>query len=114
MIGKIDEALFAAEQGLTQTWSDNLLIQYDLAPRPSLAAKLDSTKTISLLLTNLSKHLVAEVGKENWFRQGRLGGDRTEKYPIRVLTETAFKRIGGDVYERQWPFDRCHRRLSIC
>ena len=26
MIGKIDEALFAAEQGLAQTLSDNLLI----------------------------------------------------------------------------------------
>ena len=47
MIGKIDEALFAAEQGLAQTLSDNLLIQYELAQRPSSAA--DSKKTISLL-----------------------------------------------------------------
>ena len=26
-------------------------------------------------------------------------GDRTEKYPIRVLLETAFKRIEAEVYE---------------
>ena len=48
MIGKIDEALlFAAEQGLAQTLSDNLLIQYELALRPSSGAKFDSKSTIS-------------------------------------------------------------------
>ena len=65
MIGKIDKALFAAEQGLTRTLSDNLAIQYELAPRPSLAAKFDSTKTISLRLTNRLQHLLAEEEKEN-------------------------------------------------
>ena len=40
VIGKIDEALlFAAEQGLAQSLSDNLLIQYELASRPSSGAK---------------------------------------------------------------------------
>lgn len=39
IIGKIDEALlFAAEQGHAQTLSDNWLIQYELAPRPSSGA----------------------------------------------------------------------------
>ena len=50
MIGKIDEALlFAAEQGHAHTLSDNLLIQYELAPRPSSGAKFDSKNKISFL-----------------------------------------------------------------
>ena len=50
IIGKIDEALlFAAEQGLAQTLSDNSLIQYELAPRPSSGAKFDSKNTLSFL-----------------------------------------------------------------
>ena len=46
MIGKIDKALFAAEEGLAQT--DNLFIEYELTRGPSSAAKFDSKKTISL------------------------------------------------------------------
>ena len=57
MIGKIAEALFAAEQGLAQTLSYNLLIQYELTSRPSSAAKFDSKKTISFLLTELSTQM---------------------------------------------------------
>ena len=34
------------------------------------------------------------------FRQGSLWCDRTEKYPIRVLLETAFKRTGAEVNGR--------------
>ena len=39
--------------------------------------------------------------KEIAIRQGRVRGDRTEKHRIRVLLETAFKRIGAEVYERR-------------
>ncbi|XP_015751780.1 PREDICTED: uncharacterized protein LOC107331683 [Acropora digitifera] len=110
MVGKIEEALFAAEQGLAQTLSDNLLIQYELAPRPSSAAKFDSKKTISLPLTELSTPIIflrtegltiniwfMRRGKKILFRQGRLAGDGTQKYPIRSLMETAFQQV----YERR-------------
>ena len=109
MIGKIDEALFA-EQGLAQTLSDHLLIQYELAPRPLSAAKFDSRKTISLLLTEPSTPVIFPAMKgltiniwllrrENKFafREGRLECDRKEKYPIRSLLEKAFE----EVYERR-------------
>ena len=55
VIGKIDKALFAAEEGLALTLSDNLFIQYELARAPSSAAKFDSKKIISLVLTELSR-----------------------------------------------------------
>ena len=114
MIGKIDEALFAAEQGLAQTLSDNLLIQYELAPRPSSAAKFDSKTTVSFLLTELSTPIIflAIEGltiniwflrreKEITFRQGRLEGDTREEDPIRVLRKRAFAKIAPEVYERR-------------
>ena len=105
MIGKIDKALFAAEEGLAQTLSDNLFIEYELDRGPSSAAKFDSKKTIYLVLTKLSRPIIflATEGLtiNNWllrreksaFRQGRLGGERTEKHPIRVLQETAIKSL---------------------
>ena len=106
MVGKIEEALFAAEQGLAQTLSDNLLIQYKVAPRPSSAAKFDSKKTISLLLTELSTPIIfltiegltiniwfMRREKKIAFRQGRLEADRREKYPIRTLRKTAFQEV---------------------
>ena len=93
MIGKVDEASFAAEQGL---------------------AKFDSKKTISLFLTELSTPIIflaieeltiniwlLRMEKKMTFRQGRLGSNRTEKYPVRVLLETAFERIGAEGYERR-------------
>ena len=55
LIGKIDKALFAAEEGLAETLSDNLFIQDELARGPSSAAKFDSKKAISLVLTELSR-----------------------------------------------------------
>ena len=92
MIGKIDEALFAAEQGLAQTLSDNLLIQYELAQRPSSAAKFDSKKAISPHLKELSTPIIflaiAGLTINLWllkrknkiaFRQGRLGGRKEQK-----------------------------------
>lgn len=83
MIEKIDNSLFAAE--LAQTLSDNLLVQYELAPRPSSAAEFASKKTISLFLTERSRPVIflAIQGltiniwllrreKKTAFRQGRL------------------------------------------
>ena len=58
MIGKIDEDLLAGKQGLAQTLSDILLVQYELAPRALSAAKVDSKKTISLVLTELSTPII--------------------------------------------------------
>ena len=43
--------------------------------------------------------MASKEGKENYISKGSLSGDITEKYPIRVLLLTAFKRIGGEVYE---------------
>ena len=109
-IGKIDEALFAAEQGHAQTLSDNLLIQYELPPRPSSAAKFDSKKTIYLLLVEPSTPVIflgiKELTINIWllkrekkfaFREERLECDRKEKYPIGSLLETASQ----ENYERR-------------
>ena len=110
MIGKIDEALFAAERGLAQTLSNNLLIQYELTPRSLSSAKFDSKKTISLLLSEPSPTIIFVAMKgltiKIWllrrenkfaFREGRLECDRKEKYPIRGLLEKAIQ----EVYERR-------------
>ena len=51
-VGKVDEALFAAEQGRTQTLSDNLFIQYKL-PASLAAATTDTKETVSRLFTEL-------------------------------------------------------------
>ena len=99
MARTVDKALFAAEEGLAQTLSDNLFIEYELDRGPSSTAKFDSKKTISLVLTELSRPIIflaiegltisiilfAEEGRKIAFRQWRLGGERTEKHPIRVL-----------------------------
>ena len=53
MIGKVDEALFAAEQGRAQTLSDNLLIQFKL-PASLSAATFDTEGTISRFFTELN------------------------------------------------------------
>ena len=106
-IGKIDDALFAAEQGRAQTLSDKLLIQYNL---PSSAATIDTKETISRLLTELSTPIIF-LGNEGptiniWFltrekkvvfRQGRLECDGEDQDAIRVLLETARGIIGAKV-----------------
>ena len=107
-IGKIDEALFAAEQRRAQTLSDNLLIQYKLTT-PLPAAPADTKETISRLFAELStpiiflatEELIIDIwilrrDKKIAFRQGWLDGDRREKVPIRVLLETAFKSINTE------------------
>ena len=108
-LGKVDEALFAAEQGRAQALSDNLLIQYKLPASLSPVSK-GTEETISRLLAELSTptiFLAIEGLTINiWFlrrkrkiafRQGRLDGDRREKDPIYVLLETAFKAIKAEV-----------------
>ncbi|XP_044170811.1 tetratricopeptide repeat protein 28-like, partial [Acropora millepora] len=110
-IKKIDEALFAAEQGRAQTLSDNLLIQYKLA---SLSpATIDTKETISRLLTKISSptlFLATTVfttniwflrkGKKVGFRQGRLEGDKTEKDPLLALLKSSLEKIGAEDTKR--------------
>ena len=86
IIGKIDEALFAAEQGRAQTLSDNLLLQYKLN---TSFATIDTKETISRLFTKLSlansfssngrlydrlQHLVSEKGEQNYMSERKAGG----------------------------------------
>ncbi|XP_044170136.1 tetratricopeptide repeat protein 28-like [Acropora millepora] len=107
-IGKIDEALFAADQGRAQTLSDNLLMQYELA-LPSSDAIFDSKERMSRFLTELSipiiflatKGLAVNIwflsrGKEIAFRERRLEGSITGKDPIRVLLEATLEKIRHD------------------
>ena len=102
-IKKIDEALFAAEQGRAQTLSDNLLLQYKLDASLS-SATIDTKETISRLFTKVSsptlflaiKDFTTNIwflrkGKKIVFRQGRLEGDRREKDPFTRLTGIIFE-----------------------
>ena len=111
-IGKIDEALFAAEQGRAQTLSENLLIQYELALSSS-AAIFDSKERRSRLLTELSIPIIflatdgLEIhiwflsrGKEIAYREGRLEASITGKDPIRVLLEAILEKIRPDDTKR--------------
>ena len=107
-IGKIDEALFAADQGRAQTLSDNLLIQYKLA-LPSSDAIFDSKESMSRFLTELSIPIIflateglavniwfLSRGKEIAFRERRLEASITGKDPIRVLLEATLEKIRPD------------------
>jgi len=108
-IGKIDEALFAAEQGRARTLSDNLLIQYKIAPPSSTVTNsIDSNETIIGLLSRLSTQLIFLVidgltiniwflnkGRKVVFRQGTLQGDSPYEDPTLVLLMSALKRIGA-------------------
>ena len=109
-IEKIDDALFAAEQGRAQTLFDKLLIQYNL-PSSLSPATIDTKETISHLLTELSTPIIflgiegptiniwfLSRGKKIVFRQGTLECDRGEDQdPIRVFRETALKKIEAEV-----------------
>ena len=85
-IGKINEALFAADQGRAQTLYDNLLTQYGLAS-PSSCATFDSKETTIRLFTELSSQIIflgvegrriniwfLRRGQEVAFRQGNARG----------------------------------------
>ena len=112
-IQKIDEALFAAEQGRAQTLSDNMLIQYKLDVFSS-SATIDTTETISRLLTKLSSPTLflaivglttniwfLRKGRKIGFRKGRLEGDRTEKDPSLALLRSSLEQIGAEKRKRK-------------
>ena len=131
--GKIDEALFAAEQGRAQTLSDNLSIQYELA-LPSSAGIFDSKERISRLLTELSIPIIflateglqiniwfLSKGKEIAYRKGRLEASIIEKDPIRVLLKEILKKIKPHDTERcedrtfgREVYDKCPSSREVC
>ena len=109
---KIDEALFAAEQGRAQTLSDTLLIQYKLDASLS-SATVDSKETVSRLLTKLpsptlflaiegfTAHIwFLRKGKKILFRKGRLRGDKREKDPLLALLQSSLEKIGAEHSKR--------------
>ena len=111
-IGKINEALVAADQGRAQTLYDDLLIQYGIAS-PSSCATFDSTETTIRIFTELSSQIIflgiegltiniwfLSRGQKVKFRQGMLEADITEKDPIRALLHVALRKIGAEVEVR--------------
>ena len=111
-IGKINEALVAADQGRAQTLNDNLLIQYGLAS-PSSCATFDSKETLISPFTELSSQIIflaleglriniwfLRRGQKVAFRQGMLEADITEKDPIHALLQAALRQIGAEVAVR--------------
>ena len=111
-IGKINEALIAADQGRAQTLNDNLLMQYGLASTSSCAT-FDSKETTIRLFTELSPQIIF-LGLEGFtiniwflsrgdkvaFRQGMLEVDITENNPIHALLQVALRKIGAGVEVR--------------
>ncbi|XP_044168980.1 tetratricopeptide repeat protein 28-like [Acropora millepora] len=111
-IGKMNEALAAADQGRAQTLNDNRFIQYGLASHSSFAT-FDSKGTTIHLFTELSPQLIflgleglwiniwfLSRGQKVAFRQGKLEADITEKDPIRALLKGALIKIGAEVEVR--------------
>ena len=105
-IGKVDEALSAAEQGRAQTLSDNLLIQYNLSASLS-AATIKSKETIPCLFIELITPTIflaiqgltiyiwfLSRGNKVVFREGRVEGDRTEKDPLHTLLQSSLEKVG--------------------
>ena len=107
-IGKINEALVAADQGRAQTLYDDLLIQYGL-DSPLSSATFDSKETTIRLFTELSSQMIF-LGIEGlriniWFlsreqkvafRQGQLEADITEKDPLGALLQAALRKIKAE------------------
>ena len=112
-IGKIDEALLAADRGRAQTLSDNLLIQYKIVSPSSAATNItDSEATIIGLLSKFSTPIIflgiegpkiniwfLNRGRKVLFLQGKLQGNITSEDPIRALLQSAMEEIeaGGEV-----------------
>ena len=112
-IGKIDEALLAADRGRAQTLSDNLLIQYKIVSPSSAATNItDSEATIIGLLSKFSTPIIflgiegpkiniwfLNRGRKVLFLQGKLQGNITCEDPIRALLQSAMEEIeaGGEV-----------------
>ena len=127
-IKKVDEALFAAEQGRAQTLSDNLLIQYKLNASLS-SATIDTKDTISRLLTKLSPPILflaikgfttniwfLRKGKKIIFREGRLEGDRREKDPLLALLQSSLKKMEAEEPKKceDRTFDKIDNECSFC
>ena len=104
-IGKVDEALFAAEQGRAQTLSDNLLILYKL-PASLSAATIETKETISRLFIELITPTIflgiegltiyiwfLSRGNKVVFRKARVEGNRTEKDPLHTLLQSSLEKI---------------------
>lgn len=100
---KIDEALYAAEQGRAQTLVDNLRVQYNLAEPP--AASTLSRQTISYLSNTLTTQTVflgleprkisfwvISHGNKVDFRQKEIEGGDPEDYFV-VLLQSVLKNI---------------------
>ena len=111
-IGKINEALFAADEGRAQTLNDNLLIQYGLAS-PLSCATFDFKETKIRLFTEISSQIIFVAiyglkiniwflsrGKKVAFRQGMLEADITEKDPIRALLQAALEKSEAELKVR--------------
>ena len=111
-IKRIDEALFAAEQGRAQTLSDNLLLQYKINSSSS-SATIDTKETILRLFTKLTSPTLflaiegfttniwfLRRGKTVRFRRGRLEGDRTKKDPLLALLQSSLGKIGAEDTKR--------------
>ena len=111
-IGKINEALFAADQGRAQTLYDDLLIQYGLAS-PLSCATFDSKERIIRLFTELSSQSIffaldglriniwfLRRGQKVAFRQGMLEADITQNNPIHALLQVALTKIEAEVEVR--------------
>ena len=103
--GKVDEALFAAEQGRAQILSENLLMQFKL-PASLSAATFETEGTISRLFTKLITPTIflaiqgltiniwfLSRGNKVVFRNGGLEGDTTEKDPIHTLLQSSLEKI---------------------
>ncbi|XP_044183194.1 tetratricopeptide repeat protein 28-like [Acropora millepora] len=127
IIGKVDEALFTAEQGRAQTLSDNLSIQFKL-PASLPPATFDTEGTISRLSTEIIAPTIflaidgfminiwfLSRGNKILFRQGKLEGDRTEKDPIHALLQSTLVKIGTEVSVRceDRTFDELDRECSF-
>ena len=120
-IGKIDEALLAADRGRAQTLSDNLLIQYKIVPPSSAAtSKTDSKATIIGPLSKPSTPMIflgieglkiniwfLNRGRKVVFLEGKLQGDITCEDPIRALLQSSMEEIeaGGEVICENHTFD---------
>ena len=104
-IGKVDEALFPAEQGRAQTLSDNLLILYKL-PASLSAATIETKETISRLFIELITPTIflgiegltiyiwfLSRGNKVVFRKARVEGNRTEKDPLHTLLQSSLEKI---------------------
>ena len=129
-IGKINEALVAADQGRAQTLNDNLLIQYGLA-LPLSCPTFDSNKTKIRLFTELSSQVIflglegltiniwfLSRGQKVAFRQGILEADITEKDPIRALLKAALTKIEAEVRCEDRTLDaldnECPSSVEVC